>query len=132
IPPPDFLVQAVPHLAHPSVAFVQARWGFLNRTQSFLTEAQAVLIDGHFCIEHAARSRQAFFNFNGTAGIWRCAAIDAAGGWQGDTVTEDLDLSYRAFLAGWQAVYLEDLICPSELPSTMSAFRTQQYRWMKG
>jgi cellulose synthase/poly-beta-1,6-N-acetylglucosamine synthase-like glycosyltransferase len=132
VPPADFLEQTIPHFEDDEIAFVQTRWGHLNRKQSFLTAAQAVLIDGHFVVEHAARAQGAFFNFNGTAGVWRRQAIDSAGGWQGDTVTEDLDLSYRVFLDGWRAVYLRNLVCMSELPSTIAAFKSQQFRWMKG
>ena len=132
LPPVDFLLRTVPYFQEERVAFVQARWGHLNREASFLTRAQAILIDGHFLIEHAARAQHGFFNFNGTAGVWRREAIDDAGGWQGDTVTEDLDLSYRAFLAGWQAVYVPELVCQSELPGTIAAFKSQQFRWMKG
>lgn len=132
IPPKDFLLKTVPYFEDSQTAFVQTRWGYSNRNESFLTRAQAILIDGHFLIEHAARAQKAYFNFNGTAGIWRRAAIEAAGGWQGDTITEDLDLSYRAFLNGWNAVYLRDLVCVSELPGSISAFKSQQYRWMKG
>ena len=133
VPTPDTLSRLLPYLLRDkNAAFVQARWTHLNRNQSLLTRAQALLIDGHFVIEHTARSHGALFNFNGTAGIWRRAAIDDAGGWQGDTITEDLDLSYRAFLQGWKAVYVPMVCCPAELPDTSRAFKTQQYRWMKG
>jgi hypothetical protein len=112
---------------------VQARWGHLNRDYSALTQAQAILLDGHFVIEHTARNRSGrFFNFNGTAGIWRRQAIADGGGWQHDTLTEDLDLSYRAQLAGWRFLYLPDLVTPAEVPVEMNAFKSQQHRWAKG
>ncbi len=134
VPPRDFLRRAVPHLMrHPRVGMVQARWGHLNERSSLLTRLSAVLLDGHFILEHTARNRSGrFFNFNGTAGIWRRDCIEAAGGWQHDTLTEDLDLSYRAQLAGWDFVFLRDLIAPAELPANMRAFKTQQHRWAKG
>jgi len=117
----------------PSVGMVQARWGHLNRERSSLTRCQAMLLDGHFVIEHAARSRTGrFFNFNGTAGMWRVAAINEAGGWQHDTITEDMDLSYRAQLAGWSFVYAPHVVVPAELPGDMDSFKSQQYRWAKG
>lgn len=131
--PPDFLKRAVPHFAAADVAMVQARWSHLNAESSLLTQAQAVLLDGHFAIEQVARHRaDRFFSFNGTAGIWRKAAILEAGGWQADTLTEDLDLSYRAQLRGWRGVYLRDLVAPAELPVEMNAFKTQQHRWTTG
>ncbi|MDE2905446.1 MAG: glycosyltransferase, partial [Acidobacteriota bacterium] len=112
---------------------VQARWGHANRRYSLLTRLQALLLDGHFVLEHGGRHRGGcFFNFNGTAGIWRRAAIESAGGWQHDTLTEDLDLSYRAQLAGWRFVFLPDVVAPAELPVEMSAFKSQQHRWAKG
>lgn len=121
------------HFTDPVVAMVQARWGHLNREHSLLTRCQAMLLDGHFVIEHAARHRSGkFFNFNGTAGMWRKAAIEDAGGWQHDTITEDMDLSYRAQLAGWRFVYLPEVCIPAELPSDINAFKSQQYRWAKG
>lgn len=134
IPNPDFLERALsPLLSDPEVGLVQARWGHLNRDASLLTRAQAVFLDGHFAVEHAARMALGHpFNFNGTAGVWRRAAIDAAGGWQGDTITEDLDLSYRAQIAGWRFVYAHDLVAPSELPESWAAFRAQQARWTRG
>jgi len=117
----------------PSVGMVQARWSHLNREHSLLTRCQAMLLDGHFMIEHAARNRTGrFFNFNGTAGMWRRAAIDSAGGWQHDTITEDMDLSYRAQLAGWNFVYAPHVSIPAELPCDMGSFKSQQYRWAKG
>jgi hypothetical protein len=112
---------------------VQARWGHLNRDDSTLTRAQAALLDGHFVIEHKVRFDSGwFFNFNGTAGAWRRAAIEDAGGWQHDTLTEDLDLSYRAQLAGWRFVYAYDLVAPAEVPPDIAAFLSQQHRWARG
>ena len=132
IPPKDFLKATVPWFDE-GVGMVQARWGHLNARDSWLTAAQATLLDGHFVIEHTARNATGrWFNFNGTAGIWRRACIADAGGWQHDTLTEDLDLSYRAQLKGWAFTYLHDLVAPAELPPTMAAFKTQQHRWAKG
>ena len=112
---------------------VQTRWTYLNRGYSALTNVESILLDGHFVIEHGARSRNGvFFNFNGTAGIWRRAAIDDAGGWEHDTLTEDTDLSYRAQLRGWRFLYLPDIECASELPVEMNSFKSQQARWAKG
>ncbi len=132
--PPDFLRRALPAIADdPGIGMVQARWGHLNRDRSLLCKAQAVLLDGHFVMEHGARFRAGrFFNFNGTAGVWRRRAIADAGGWQGDTLTEDLDLSYRAQLAGWRFRYLQALEVPAELPEDPRAFKNQQHRWAKG
>jgi cellulose synthase/poly-beta-1,6-N-acetylglucosamine synthase-like glycosyltransferase len=133
VPPPDFLLKCIHHFTDPKVAMVQTRWTHINRNYSVLTEVEAILLDGHFVLEHSARSRSGvFFNFNGTAGIWRRCAIDEAGGWQHDTLTEDTDLSYRAQLQGWKFVYLQDVECPAELPVEMTAFKTQQARWAKG
>lgn len=133
IPPADFLQRALPMLiAQPRTAFVQARWEHLNRKHSLLTHLQSIAIDGHFGIEQQARSQQALFNFNGSAGVWRRTAIDEAGGWTADTLTEDLDLSYRAFLQGWDALYLNDLTVPAEIPATFMAYRRQQQRWATG
>lgn len=133
VPAPDFLRKLIDPLADPRVAMVQARWGYLNRERNLLTRAQAVLLDAHFAIEHSQRAAAGlFFNFNGTAGIWRKAAITNAGGWSARTLTEDLDLSYRAQLAGWRFVYQGDVVCRSELPADMNAFKTQQHRWTKG
>ncbi len=133
IPPADFLRRTVPYFSDPRLAMAQTRWSYLNRNYSALTEAEAILLDGHFAIEHSSRYRSGlFFNFNGTAGIWRRAAIDDAGGWQHDTLTEDTDLSYRAQLRGWRFLYLPDIECPSELPVEMNAFKSQQARWAKG
>ena len=133
IPTPDFLIRLMPHFADPRVGMVQARWGHINQDYSLLTKIQSILLDGHFVLEHGGRNRSGrFFNFNGTAGAWRRVAIDDAGGWQHDTLTEDLDLSYRAQLRGWQFVFLSDLIAPAEVPVEMNAFKTQQFRWAKG
>jgi cellulose synthase/poly-beta-1,6-N-acetylglucosamine synthase-like glycosyltransferase len=133
VPPPDFLRRTVPYFADPGVGMVQARWEHLNRDSSLLTWAQAVLLDGHFVVEHAARHRSGcFFNFNGTAGVWRRQAIVEAGGWQSDTLTEDLDLSYRAQLAGWRFLFLSELAAPAELPADINAFKGQQHRWARG
>ena len=112
---------------------VQARWTYLNRDYSLLTQVETILLDGHFVVEHGGRSRRGtFFNFNGTAGVWRRQAIDDAGGWQHDTLTEDTDLSYRAQLFGWKFLYLPDIECASELPIDMNGFKAQQARWAKG
>jgi cellulose synthase/poly-beta-1,6-N-acetylglucosamine synthase-like glycosyltransferase len=133
IPTPDFLVRLMPHFADPGVGMVQARWGHINQDYSLLTKIQAILLDGHFVLEHGGRNRGGrVFNFNGTAGVWRRTAIDDAGGWQHDTLTEDLDLSYRAQLRGWRFVFVSDLIAPAEVPVEMNAFKSQQHRWAKG
>jgi cellulose synthase/poly-beta-1,6-N-acetylglucosamine synthase-like glycosyltransferase len=133
VPGPEFLRETVPVFADPSIGMVQARWGHLNREHSWLTRVQALFLDGHFLVEHAARHASGrFFNFNGTAGMWRRSTIEDAGGWQHDTLTEDTDLSYRAQLKGWQFKYVQDIECPAELPIEMTAFKTQQARWAKG
>ncbi len=133
VPPPEWIMQVVHHFAEPGVGMVQTRWTHLNRNYSFLTQVEAILLDGHFVLEHGGRSRAGvYFNFNGTAGMWRRQAIDEAGGWQHDTLTEDTDLSYRAQLKGWKFKYLQDVECPAELPIEMTAFKTQQARWAKG
>jgi cellulose synthase/poly-beta-1,6-N-acetylglucosamine synthase-like glycosyltransferase len=133
VPRPDLLREALPHFADSSVGMVQARWEHLNRDYSLLTRIQSVLLDGHFVVEHTARNRSGrFFNFNGTAGIWRRACLEDAGGWQSDTLTEDLDVSYRAQLAGWRFVYLKDVVTPAELPVDIHGFKSQQHRWAKG
>jgi len=133
VPPSDFLVRTIHHFTDPKIGMVQTRWTHINRNYSFLTEVEAILLDGHFVLEHSGRARHdVFFNFNGTAGIWRRQAIEEAGGWQHDTLTEDTDLSYRAQLKGWKFIYRQDIECPAELPVEMTAFKTQQARWAKG
>lgn len=132
VPTPDFLRRVLPRF-RPDDAFVQARWGHLNRQYSLLTALQGISIDAHFMVEQFARFRGGyFFNFNGTAGIWRREALEDAGGWQADTLTEDLDLSYRAFLRNWQAQYMRDVVVPAELPVSINAYRRQQHRWARG
>lgn len=133
LPSAGFLLCTIPYFSDEKIGMVQARWDFFNTQYSWLTGIQSLLLGPHFCIEHWVRfKRGLFFNFNGTAGIWRKRAIESAGGWQTDTVTEDLDLSYRAQLAGWRFVYLNDHVVPSELPVTLASFRSQQQRWAKG
>ena len=133
VPQPDFLERTVHFFTDEKIGMVQVRWDHLNRDFSLLTRAQSVMLDGHFIIEHTARNRSGrFFNFNGTAGIWRAATIQDAGGWQHDTLTEDLDLSYRAQIKGWQFVYLPDVLAPAEVPVEMNSFKSQQHRWAKG
>jgi cellulose synthase/poly-beta-1,6-N-acetylglucosamine synthase-like glycosyltransferase len=133
LPLPDILERSIHTFLDPRVAVVQCRWEHVNRDFSALTEVQALMLDGHFIMEHAGRNWSGrFFNFNGTAGIWRRAAIADAGGWQHDTLTEDMDLSYRAQLRGWRFVYLPEIAAPAELPVEMSAFKAQQFRWAKG
>ena len=134
VPTADFLRRIVPYLvSSPRLALVQARWGHINHDYSLLTRIQAVLLDGHFVLEHGGRNRSGcFFNFNGTAGVWRREAIGDAGGWQHDTLTEDLDLSYRAQIRGWQFLFLPDVVVPAEVPVEMNAFKSQQHRWAKG
>ncbi len=133
IPSRDFLQRTVPYFRDPKLALVQARWGHVNADYSLLTKVQAILLDAHFVLEHGGRNRAGhFFNFNGTAGIWRREVIPAAGGWQHDTLTEDLDLSYRAQLLGWTFLFLPELVAPAEVPVEMNAFKSQQHRWAKG
>ncbi len=133
VPAVDILQRSIHHFTDPKVCVVQTRWEHINREDSMLTRAQAILLDGHFAIEHVARNRSdRFMSFNGTAGTWRRAAIADAGGWQHDALTEDLDLSYRAQLRGWKFVCLPDLTAPAELPPEMCAFEAQQFRWTKG
>ena len=133
VPPTDFLLNTVGHFRQANVGMVQGRWGHLNRDASLLTGLQALMLDGHHLVENRARySSGCYFNFSGTAGIWRRQAIDDAGGWEHDTLTEDLDLSYRAQLKGWRFVYRPDVVAASELPEDVFAFRAQQYRWAKG
>ena len=133
VPIPSFLKQTLPSFMDSQVAFVQTRWGHLNPRYSFLTLLQSLAIDGHFMIEQFARSRGGhWFNFNGTAGVWRRTALVDAGGWTADTLTEDLDLSYRAYLRGWRGEYLRDIEVPAELPVSFSGYRRQQHRWARG
>ncbi|MHC5064704.1 MAG: cellulose synthase family protein, partial [Planctomycetota bacterium] len=133
LPPADFLMRTVGAFEDPGIGMVQTRWDHLNPDYSLLTDVQATLLDGHFVIEHLARSRSGcFFNFNGTAGIFRRSCIEDAGGWQHDTLTEDMDLSYRAQLKGWRFRYLPEVACPAELPIEMNGFLSQQHRWAKG
>jgi len=133
LPAPDVLHETIHYFTDARVGMVQVRWGHVNRDYSGLTQVQALMLDGHFVIEHTARHRSGrFFNFNGTAGVWRRATIEDAGGWQHDTLTEDLDLSYRAQLRGWQFVYLPEVVSPAEVPVEMNAFKSQQHRWAKG
>ena len=133
VPPRDFLRRALLHFDDPSVGMVQARWGHLNRDRSAFTVAQAVMLDAHFLLEHPTRMENGlFFNFNGTAGVWRRECIEDAGGWSDDTLTEDLDLSYRAQLRGWRFRFASDLVAPAELPGDIAALKSQQRRWAKG
>lgn len=134
VPPPDFLKRAVAALlADPTLGAVQARWSHLNDEPSPIVRAQVLMLDGHFMVEQLARSAAGLpMNFNGSAGVWRRRAIEAAGGWEADTLTEDLDLSYRAQLAGWRLAFLPDLAVPGEVPTTLLAFKRQQFRWAKG
>jgi cellulose synthase/poly-beta-1,6-N-acetylglucosamine synthase-like glycosyltransferase len=142
IPPPDFLQQTIPCFNSSAdatehsdavVGCVQARWGHVNQGSSLLTTTQALGIDGHFVVEQATRAgMNAFLNFNGTAGVWRRSCMDDAGGWAGDTLTEDLDLSYRAQLCGWRIVYQPEMVVPAELPVQIDALKRQQFRWAKG
>ncbi len=133
VPTTSIVRDLIDHFTDEEVGMVQARWGHLNREYSTLTRVQSMMLDGHFVVEHIARNRSGrFFNFNGTAGIWRKQAIVDAGGWQHDTLTEDMDLSFRAQLAGWNFVYVPDALAPAEVPCEMNSFKTQQFRWAKG
>jgi len=133
LPHADFLERTIPSFQDDRIGMVQTRWSYLNRDRNVLTRIQALMLDAHFAVEQVIRSGSgAFFNFNGTGGVWRRSTIESAGGWQADTLTEDMDLSYRAQMMGWRFHYLEDTDCPSELPTTMPAFKTQQHRWAKG
>lgn len=133
VPEPNIIRKMVDHFTDEKVGMVQARWGHINREYSVLTKCQSMMLDGHFVIEHIARNRSGrFFNFNGTAGIWRKQTIADAGGWQHDTVTEDMDLSFRAQIKGWRFVYVPEALAPAELPCEMNSFKTQQFRWAKG
>lgn len=133
LPPSDLLQKMIHHFSDEKVGMVQARWGHINKRDSLLTRLQAMMLDGHLVLEQTARSRGGFFlNFNGTAGIWRKSTILDAGGWEHDTLTEDMDLSYRAQMKGWRFVYLKDILVPAELPPDMDGFKSQQHRWTKG
>ena len=133
LPKSDMLQRTIHYFTDEKVGMVQTRWGHINRKYSLLTQVQSIYLDGHFVVEHTARHRSGrFFNFNGTGGIWRKVAIESAGGWQHDTLTEDLDLSYRAQLEGWRFVFLKDLVSPAEVPVDINAFKSQQFRWAKG
>ena len=133
VPAKDMLLKTVHYFTDPKIGMIQTRWGHLNRTYSLLTRVQAMFLDGHLLLEQTARSRSGrFFNFNGTAGLWRRTCIEDAGGWQHDTLTEDLDLSYRAQLKGWRFIFLPNLVTPAELPVDMNGFKSQQHRWTKG
>lgn len=133
IPNPDFLLKTLPHFSDEKVGLVQTRWTYLNTSKNMLTRLQSIMLDAHFGIEQVTRfGQKAFFNFNGTAGIWRKETIINAGGWRADTLTEDTDLSYRAQIKGWKFIYRPDIGCPSEIPDNMSAFKLQQHRWAKG
>jgi cellulose synthase/poly-beta-1,6-N-acetylglucosamine synthase-like glycosyltransferase len=134
IPSQDFLQRTLPYFeTDPKIGMVQARWGHINQDYSLLTKIQSILLDAHFVLEHGGRNRAGcFFNFNGTAGVWRREAIETSGGWQHDTLTEDLDLSYRAQLGGWRFLFLPDLVAPAEVPVEMNSFKSQQHRWAKG
>jgi cellulose synthase/poly-beta-1,6-N-acetylglucosamine synthase-like glycosyltransferase len=133
VPPPNILRESIHYFADSKVGMIQTRWGHINRSYSWLTRAQAILLDGHLVLEQTARSRTGrFFNFNGTAGLWRKRCIGESGGWQHDTLTEDLDLSYRAQLRGWRFVFLADIVTPAELPIDIDGFKSQQHRWTKG
>jgi cellulose synthase/poly-beta-1,6-N-acetylglucosamine synthase-like glycosyltransferase len=133
VPDKDFLLRTIPYFNSDKIGVVQTRWGHLNKSYSLLTELQAFGLNGHFAIEQGGRNSQGhYINFNGTAGVWRKACIEDAGGWEHDTITEDLDLSYRAQMRGWKFTYLEEVESPAELPITMSALKSQQHRWMKG
>ena len=133
VPNVDFLQKTIHYFTDPKVGCVQARWGHINKEYSILTRLQSIFLDGHFVMEHAARNRSGrFFNFSGTGGMWRTSAISDAGGWQHDTLTEDLDLSFRAQLKGWRFVFVQDVVTPAELPVDMNGFKSQQHRWVKG
>src|SRR6266853_1045454 len=133
VPGKDLLKRTGHFFTDPKVGMIQTRWGHLNRGYSLLTRMQAFFLDGHLLLEQTARSRSGrFFNFNGTAGLWRRTCIEEGGGWQHDTLTEDLDLSYRAQLGGWKFIFLSDVVTPAELPVDMNGFKSQQHRWTKG
>ncbi len=132
-PDPDILKVVMPYFTDPKIALVQTRWGHMNRNKNLLTRLQSIFLDGHFALEQTVRNRSGrFFTFNGTAGVWRKSAITDAGGWEHDTITEDMDLSYRAQMKGWRFIYLNDYVTPAELPEDMDGFKAQQHRWTKG
>jgi cellulose synthase/poly-beta-1,6-N-acetylglucosamine synthase-like glycosyltransferase len=133
VPPKNILLDTIHYFSDPQVGMIQTRWGHINRGYNLLTRIQALLLDGHLLIEQTARNRSGrFFNFNGTAGVWRKESIEDAGGWQHDTLTEDLDLSYRAQLKGWKFIFIPEVVTPAELPVDMNSFKAQQHRWAKG
>jgi cellulose synthase/poly-beta-1,6-N-acetylglucosamine synthase-like glycosyltransferase len=133
VPTPSIIKDLIHFFTDPKIGMVQARWGHLNRDYSLLTRVQSMMLDGHFVVEHIARNRSGrFFNFNGTAGIWRRSTIIDAGGWQHDTLTEDMDLSFRAQLRGWNFIYVPTALAPAEIPCEMNSFKGQQFRWAKG
>ncbi len=134
VPQPDFLLKTIPYfLDRPRLGMVQTRWGHINADYSPLTRIQAIALDAHFIVEQTARNRSGLFmNFSGTAGVWRRSCVEEAGGWQGDTISEDLDLSYRAQLAGWEFLFLPDVVSPAEIPPQINALKRQQFRWAKG
>jgi cellulose synthase/poly-beta-1,6-N-acetylglucosamine synthase-like glycosyltransferase len=133
IPSPEILQKTIHYFTNPEIGMVQVRWGHINSEYSLLTKIQSIMLDGHFVIEHSARNRSGrFFNFNGTAGVWRREAIATSGGWQHDTLTEDLDLSYRAQLKGWKFIFVPDVLAPAEVPVEINSFKSQQHRWAKG
>ena len=133
VPDENFLMDTVPYFQDPEVGLVQTRWEHLNEDYSMLTKAQALALDAHFCVEQQVRCNAGFFfSFNGTAGIWRKETIFDAGNWQADTLTEDLDLSYRSQLKGWKFLYLNDITSPAELPEDINSLKIQQFRWTKG
>jgi cellulose synthase/poly-beta-1,6-N-acetylglucosamine synthase-like glycosyltransferase len=133
IPSREILIKTIDQFTNPEIGMVQVRWGHINSEYSLLTKIQSIMLDGHFVIEHTARNRSGrFFNFNGTAGIWRREAIETSGGWQHDTLTEDLDLSYRAQMRGWKFMFVPDVVAPAEVPVEINSFKSQQHRWAKG
>ena len=133
IPCRDILTKTIHYFTDQGVGMVQVRWGHINSEYSLLTKIQSIMLDGHFVVEHIARNRSGrFFNFNGTAGVWRKEAIATSGGWQHDTLTEDLDLSYRAQMEGWKFIFVPEVVSPAEVPVEINSFKSQQHRWAKG
>lgn len=133
IPSPEIVMEMIHQFTNPEIGMVQARWGHINSEYSMLTKIQSIMLDGHFVIEHIARNRSGrFFNFNGTAGLWRREAIISSGGWQHDTLTEDLDLSYRAQMKGWKFMFVPHVVAPAEVPVEINSYKSQQHRWAKG